>query len=62
MAKELFRSSGAISALPARFFSSLNQIAIQGDTEEFGKPPVDLVLTFLAAGGPLLLLPTAQAG
>ena len=28
--------------------------ALQGDTEEFRKPPVDLVPALLAAGGPLL--------
>ena len=27
---------------------------IQGDTEEFGKPPIDLVPTLQVGGGPLL--------
>ena len=35
---------------------------VQGDTEEFGKHLFDLVQTLLAAGGPLLQLPTVQAG
>ena len=35
---------------------------LQGDPSGWLKPPFDLVPTVLAAGGPLLLLPTAQAG
>ena len=35
---------------------------VQGDTEELGKPPIDLVPTVPAAGGLLLWLATAQAG
>ena len=35
---------------------------IQGDPSGWLKPPVDLVPTVLAAGGPVLQLPTAQAG
>ena len=31
-----------------------NPVLVQGDTEEFAKPPVDLVPTLLAAGEPLL--------
>ena len=37
-------------------------LQVQGDTEEFAKPPVDLVPTVPAAGWPLLQLATAQAG
>ena len=33
-------------------------LSLQGDTEEWRKPPFDLVLTAPAAGGPLLQLPT----
>ena len=35
---------------------------LQGDPSGWLKPPFDLVPTVLAAGGPLLLPPTAQAG
>ena len=35
--------------------------SLQGDTSGWLKPPVDQVLTALAAGGLLLQLPTAQA-
>ena len=35
---------------------------LQGDPSGWLKPPFDLVPTVLAAGWPLLLLPTAQAG
>ena len=35
---------------------------LQGDHSGRLQPPVDLVLTVLAANGPLLQLPTAQAG
>ena len=35
---------------------------LQGDPSRWLKPPVDSVPTVLALGGPLLQLPTAQAG
>ena len=35
---------------------------LQGDHSGWLQPPVDLVPTVLAASGPLLQLPTAQAG
>ena len=35
---------------------------VQGDNSGRRKPLVDFVLALLAAGGPLLQLPTAQAG
>ena len=42
---------------------SLNHLPnVQGDNSEWLQPPVDLVPTVLAASGPLLELPTAQAG
>ena len=34
---------------------------LQGQSSGQDKPPIDLVLTVLAAGGPLLELPTAKA-
>ena len=42
--------------------SSMAPQSLQGDTFAWKKPPVVLVLPVLAAGGPLLWLPTAQAG
>ena len=35
---------------------------LQGDPSVWLQPPIDLVPTVLAADGPLLQLPTAQAG
>ena len=35
---------------------------LQGDPSGQLQPPIDLVMTVLADGGPLLWLPTAQAG
>ena len=40
----------------------LGRIVLQGDHSGRLQPPVDLVPTVLAASGPLLQLPTAQAG
>ena len=42
--------------------SVLSQVCIQGDHSGRLQPLVDLVPTVLAAIGPLLQLPTAQAG
>ena len=47
-------SRGRPSSREAGLAHLLCRALIQGDTEEFAKPPVDLVPTIQEAGGPLL--------